>query len=286
MKAFDKLQHDWEENAQLDPLWAICSAPGTFGNRWESEAFFETGRKHMRQVFLTLEEKGIVVEPGTALDFGCGVGRLTQAMAARFEQCYGVDISPKMIELAEQYNQFGDQCRFFVNPHDHLQMFADNTFDFIYTFIVLQHMPPELMQQYLREFGRILKTDGVAVFQVPIQGFASQKNPFHRLPLYHPARILNKLRWETQQLFNKIFGDRNRRFYRLRKMGLPTAWLHKAFHLHPPIEMYHLDEAVIYQILKEVKLEILDVAKDTHQEPGMLNGTFIVRKTIISEPHS
>ena len=36
----------------------------------------------------------------SALDFGCGIGRLSQALAEHFDQVYGVDISPKMIELA------------------------------------------------------------------------------------------------------------------------------------------------------------------------------------------
>ena len=279
MKTLDQLHSDWEENAQLDPLWAICSAPGTQTNRWDIKEFFETGREQIHQVFYLLKQKGISLKYETALDFGCGVGRLTQAMAATFQCCYGVDISHKMIEFARQFNQFGERCQFVVNKHDHLQMFSENTFDFIYTFIVLQHMPPELMQKYLREFGRILNAGGIAVFQVPIKGFVQQENPFHRLPIYHPARTANKVRWETRQLLNKILGDRNQRFYRLQKLGFSKKWLYKTFHIHPPIDMYYLEESVIRNLLNEMKLEILDVIKDTHQEPGMLSGVFIVKKT-------
>ncbi len=279
MKTLDQLHRDWEENAQLDPLWAICSAPGTQVNRWNIKEFFETGREQMHHVFYSLEQKGISLKHETALDFGCGVGRLTQAMAATFQCCYGVDISHNMIERAQQFNHVGERCQFVVNTHDHLQIFSENTFDFIYTFIVLQHMPPELMQKYLREFGRILRVGGIAMFQVPIKGFVQQENPFHRLPIYHPARVANKLRWETRQLLNRIFGDRNQRFYRLQKLGFSKKWLYETFRIHPPIDMHYLEESVICNLLDEMKLEIIDVIKDTHQEPGMLNGVFIVKKT-------
>lgn len=45
-----------------------------------------------------------------ALDFGCGVGRLTQALAAHFDEVTGVDISPSMIKLAKKYSRHGDGC--------------------------------------------------------------------------------------------------------------------------------------------------------------------------------
>jgi predicted TPR repeat methyltransferase len=50
----------------------------------------------------------------TALDFECGVGRVTQALCARFARCDGVDIAGSMIRLARQYNRFGDRCQYYV----------------------------------------------------------------------------------------------------------------------------------------------------------------------------
>ncbi len=47
-----------------------------------------------------------------ALDFGCGVGRLTQALARHFNIVDGVDIAPSMIELANQFNRSGGRCRY------------------------------------------------------------------------------------------------------------------------------------------------------------------------------
>ncbi len=104
----------------------------------------------------------------TVLDFGCGPGRLTQALATRFDEVTGVDVAPAMIERARSYaGASGSRCRFEVNARPDLSMFADRTFDLVYSNLVLQHIPPELSRGYIAEFVRVLKPGGIAVFQVP-----------------------------------------------------------------------------------------------------------------------
>lgn len=101
---------------------------------------------------------------GTALDFGCGVGRLTQALALRFASCVGVDISQQMIQKAESINRFS-RCRYVTNSDARLP-FTDATFSFIYSNIVLQHVPRRFSTGYLQEFVRVLAQGGVLVFGV------------------------------------------------------------------------------------------------------------------------
>ena len=72
-----------------------------------------------------------------------------------------------MIKLAGEYNSHGDRCRYYVNDSDDLKLLEDNTFDFIYSNIVLQHMKPEYSKRYIREFLRVLAPGGVLVFQIP-----------------------------------------------------------------------------------------------------------------------
>jgi ubiquinone/menaquinone biosynthesis C-methylase UbiE len=76
-----------------------------------------------------------------ALDFGCGVGRLTRALAKDFRRCYGVDISESMIAKARELNQSLPGCEFVLNTQGDLALFPDNHFDMIYTCRVLQHLP-------------------------------------------------------------------------------------------------------------------------------------------------
>ena len=101
-----------------------------------------------------LADRGISLEHGRALDFGCGVGRLTRALAAHFDSCDGVDVAASMIDRARELNDNGERVRFHHNDTPDLRLFGDESFDFILALIVLQHMEPELMRGYMREFVR------------------------------------------------------------------------------------------------------------------------------------
>jgi len=162
-----ELRRHWDGMGKEDPLWAILTVPGKAGRRWNPEEFFATGRQEVDAVFQWIGALGIKVNRGRALDFGCGVGRLTQALADRFDSTHGVDIASSMIALAEQYNRFGDRCKYHLNEQDDLSLFADGSFDFVLTLICLQHMEPRYARGYLAEFARILAPGGVLCFQLP-----------------------------------------------------------------------------------------------------------------------
>ena len=100
-----------------------------------------------------------------SLDFGCGMGRLTAALAGYFRESVGVDISEEMIKLARESHP---NCTFVFNDQVHLSVFPDGYFDFIYSAIVLQHLPTEeIIAAYIRDFLRVLVPGGLLVFQVP-----------------------------------------------------------------------------------------------------------------------
>jgi ubiquinone/menaquinone biosynthesis C-methylase UbiE len=114
-----------------------------------------------------VEGLGLSPGRGRALDFGCGPGRLTQALADRFEEVVGIDISGPMIEEAKRRNTRGSRVRFIVNLADNLEIIDAGTVDFIFTTITLQHSPRPHMDNYIAEFVRILAPGGVAVFDAP-----------------------------------------------------------------------------------------------------------------------
>ena len=62
-----------------------------------------------------LDARGLSVRKGRCLDFGCGIGRLTQALTEFFDVCDGVDISPTMIREAQEGNGYPDRCFFWMN---------------------------------------------------------------------------------------------------------------------------------------------------------------------------
>jgi len=168
MKSLQELQRTWEGLAQRDPLWAICTDPAKQNQRWSREEFFATGKNEVGVVLRCVAGLGVNLDgKAPALDFGCGVGRLTRALAEHFAECWGVDISPTMITLAKELNSDLPQCRFVLNDRDRLEGLQDNYFGFIYSSIVLQHMAERYIRKYLAELVRVLRRGGVLVFQLP-----------------------------------------------------------------------------------------------------------------------
>ena len=161
-----ELQQHWDRFGSTDPLWAILTFSDRKDNRWAIEEFFHTGEELVSNLMGELADCGLRPR-GRCLDFGCGVGRLTQALCNHFDSCDGVDIAPSMIELARRYNRHGERCRYHLNNAGDLRAFPDQAFDFVCSIIVLQHMEPQYSKRYMEEFVRVLKPGGIAVFQVP-----------------------------------------------------------------------------------------------------------------------
>lgn len=163
----ETLKAAWDTAGTDDPFWSVLSVRSKDRNRWDLQEFMQTGVVEIDQVMSEVGRLGLKVSGGRALDFGCGPGRLTQALAAHFEEVDGVDISPSMIALAERLNQRGEHSHYHLNDTDDLRRFADQTFDLVYSAITLQHMEPVYARNYLKEFIRVLKPGGLLVFQLP-----------------------------------------------------------------------------------------------------------------------
>jgi ubiquinone/menaquinone biosynthesis C-methylase UbiE len=108
------------------------------------------------------------------LDFGCGVGRLTQALSRYYDHVWGVDIAPSMLELAASCNLHGKTCTYVLNVRDDLNLFPDDEFDLVYSKITLQHIQPACSAKYIREFLRITAPGGLAVFQIPSRPLSAE----------------------------------------------------------------------------------------------------------------
>ena len=155
----------WDEVGHTDPLGNMLWHPD--GEAWDYEALMETGRREIQDVLDRVRTAGLTVGTGRALDFGCGIGRLTQALCTHFDTVDGVDISASLLEMARQRNTYPDRCAYHLNTSDALPMFEAGTFDFIYSFGTLQYVPAPVVERYLAAFARLLAPGGVLVFQLP-----------------------------------------------------------------------------------------------------------------------
>jgi hypothetical protein len=162
-----QLQVVWESQAQADPLWAVLSEPDRLGRRWDLHSFLRTGEEFVSAVLGRFDGIGESPDGSLALDFGCGVGRLTQPLGDRFERVVGVDISPTMVAAARRINRHGDRVEYVVNARPDLSFVGTNTVDFLLSHIVLQHIEPDLTRGYLAEFCRVVRPGGLLFFQLP-----------------------------------------------------------------------------------------------------------------------
>ena len=80
----EELQAEWSRLAETDPLWAIAAVPGTKGNRWDVAEFFRVGERRVDGILAHIQELKVDLATHDVLDFGCGVGRATQAFAKHF----------------------------------------------------------------------------------------------------------------------------------------------------------------------------------------------------------
>lgn len=186
------LKKDWEDLAERDALWAILADPGRTGGKWDVAEFMATGGREIETVMSHLA--AIHCSPnrnGTALDFGCGVGRLTQALARDFASCIGIDISQQMIQKAESLNRHAN-CRYLASSDARLP-FDAASFSFIYSNIVLQHISRRFAIEYLREFVRVLAPGGVLVFGVQ-DSFAAPNLSSRLVRIRHVLHIRSRIK--------------------------------------------------------------------------------------------
>jgi SAM-dependent methyltransferase len=169
MMDLGELRRNWNAMGEEDPLWAVLSDPAKLGGGWDLDDFLATGRSHIDSLLDRLVALGLAVSKDSALDFGCGVGRLTFALSTSFRRCVGVDIAPSMIDFANRINGPFGNCEFLLGRGDDLSYLLDSSFDFVLSYIVLQHMPPQFSMKYLEEFTRVLRPGGILAFQVPAQ---------------------------------------------------------------------------------------------------------------------
>lgn len=243
MSKTKKHKKNWETLGKLDPFWAILSDNSKRFNKWELDEFLRTGEIEVKNIMTQIEKNNIFLERGEMLDFGCGLGRLARSFLKYFSQYNGSDISQAMVEQARELNA-GLPAKFFVND-DNLEIFADKSFAFIYSGIVLQHLPNrEFIKKYILEFRRVLKDDGVLVFQLP-----------------------SKIPWRFR--FQPI-----RRLYNiLKKLSFSEKFLYQKLRLYP-IKMNFIKEAEMISFLSEAGFVVKDVQADTYCGPQVESRTY------------
>ena len=165
-RASNRMKRTWDTLAQRNAMHFIATERAD----WDVASFLASGQDMLRTI---LARAGVstVHLSGTALDVGCGLGRISFALAGLYDSVIGVDISEEMIIRANELKrQLGIQNIGFVrNDGSALSDIPDASCDLVLSVLVLQHIPDRrVVLSYLREFGRVVKPDGYVIFQAPV----------------------------------------------------------------------------------------------------------------------
>ncbi|MBI4873335.1 MAG: class I SAM-dependent methyltransferase [Acidobacteria bacterium] len=156
-----RMREDWNRRAREDANYYVA-----FGRREQGEEeFFASAADVIRG--LARELNRLPEGARSALEIGCGPGRLMRLLAPRCGEIHGVDVSDEMIRLARERLAGVSSAHVRRTAGASLEGFAADSFDFVYSYAVFQHIPSrEVVLSYLREARRVLKPGGILRCQI------------------------------------------------------------------------------------------------------------------------
>jgi ubiquinone/menaquinone biosynthesis C-methylase UbiE len=102
-----------------------------------------------------------------------------------------------MVAAARRWDHHEGRVAYIVNTEPDLAVLTDASFDLVYSAKTLQHIPPEHAATYVREFMRVLRPGGLAVFQVrngPRIERGTLRAWLYHLRRHHLRRIVRRVR--------------------------------------------------------------------------------------------
>jgi SAM-dependent methyltransferase len=235
------MREAWNARARRDPFRYVETA------HWDGdvEAFFALGEDRCALlVDPVLGSRGIDPSTKVALDLGCGVGRISRALARRFATAIGVDVSDEMIERAVALHprEAYPNLRFAASDGLALPL-EDASVDFAFSYEVVQHMPThDVILRNLREIRRVLRPGGIALVHV------------HTAPT---RRVVLRTR------LVRLLPAAVVRFVKTRVLGHDPLTCDESFRGAPP-----LDPAELGRFFADAGLAVDDVRHDPTHAPG------------------
>jgi len=188
--------------------------------------FFKKHDLHREELALSLLDGG-----DKLLDVGCGNGSLMLKAKPKFNEVYGIDISPSRIEQAkgEAAEKFADTCgiHFCLGNINDKMDFSDGTFDVVTSIQVIEHVfDPYFV---VGEIHRVLRKGGTLVANVPNIAYLKHRIRllFGKLPITSSPHNWSQIGWDgghlhyfTEKTFCRLLQECGFRILKVSGSGL------------------------------------------------------------------
>jgi len=169
----------WHRVGEREPFWSVLSSPDYASKRQlnlnDMTSFYQSGEDVINQILLDVAHvlKDSVVWFGgglgnIALDFGCGVGRLSAALIHRFLSVVCIDHSQSHLDTMMTLNHrriLPLHSKFAGAEIEHFNQKEHGGADFAVSVLTLQHMIPELQAAAIEHLCDALAIGGAAYIQ-------------------------------------------------------------------------------------------------------------------------
>jgi spore maturation protein CgeB len=212
------MREDWDRRVQHDYRFWIANEISPHSLLWEE------GERDFMQIVAGVP----VGSHMTALEIGCGVGRMLPAASRRFGSVVGLDVSPRAIAKGQELHRAascgeGAVALTATNGVD-LSTVSAGSVDFVWSFAALPHMPTRVFASYLCEIRRVLRPGGCARLQVFV-GF--QESPAESDTLRVRAYKENALKAAAEKAGLRLTG--------LAQVTMPLQDLLEELYLQPVV---------------------------------------------------
>lgn len=169
---------DWQILGESEPFFGVLSAPEFLSANLDDtarDAFWASGERDIAFFLTSTMARFPDFAPRSAIDFGCGVGRLSRAMLKYVPDVIGVDVSEGMRRTA----QGGAPAGLTIQAD-----LPDRPVDWIVSHIVFQHIMPEKGYAIFRNLLACLAPRGAIMIHFSIykdQGYLPTLIPTSRI---------------------------------------------------------------------------------------------------------
>jgi len=170
----DKIKKSWEHLGKTRAHHSVLTSKDFLPDSLQQNigTFWKSGEIEVKEIEAILNRHNVNLnEVNTAIEYGCGVGRVTTQLAKQVKSMHAYDISRPHLDYAKEH---AEEERVDIKFH----LVSDplgklHPCDLFYSRIVFQHNPPPIILQLIKNAMESLNHGGIAIFQVPtyIKGY-------------------------------------------------------------------------------------------------------------------